>query len=694
MGDGWSLGGHLGKLSGYFLNGLFAGLAAATKLYGGYIVLAGLGAIGFSPSRRLWKIGWLLLGLLSGIALGFPYLWVDPQGWWDQVVLETIDEFLIRSPSFDKGRISAYQQGIVYLFGALNRRFFLPWILLAVLGFGYLIQRREKSDLFFFIPLGGALCLLGLALAYLREWDLVNFTPYLALVIGVFGVGVLGFNKGVGYRRLTSLAFSLFLIWQGWVALSDARLARFPDTRQLARHWVLRHVDPGERLFLDTPITGANWVPTQIGLALIGMPYKEMISPPILRSARAGDTAVVERAWWDPPLEAAPLSRVQTIDLRNTYFENPRITFFRYGFELGPPGVVLPHVRVLPPEPAFLTGEKGSGPPMDLVADTPLLRERYLMAPGSLREPLFYVNLGQGKGGVGFGPALWFPVKGEITALSCGTFRPIRRLLPGFPRTYLVSITPHSAEQGFWVGLYPDPTAAFPLLARFQQWDRLEKLGDRYCAQGEAPLEASLFYAAALSALGRSKEAASIVADVGQKDPAFFQGYRRLTEAGGETLFLLLRKMVKTSRVELAQEDVFWPERPGEMGEVDRYPRKVAVLSEDRLFHLWLPHSFLPGFLTAAVQVKVKDTGRLRVISVAANTVVEELRRVDVKPGQERIVLPLEVRKGPTRLEFRLETQNPVRPEIIALHVSPDFSSEFAWRWGLFNQYLGRWLKQ
>jgi hypothetical protein len=677
------------------LAGLFAGLALATKMYGGYIILAALAAISFSGPGKVKKIGWVVFGFCLGTILGSPYLWVDPSGWWQNTVTETIDEFYVRTPG---GRSGQVWQGLTYLWQGLNRRFHFPWIVLGLAGIGLLVRRHQKRDLLFLFPLTTALILVGFALTYLREWDLVNLTPYLSISIAVLIVHLYdgGRNNPI-IRPILKVGILLFLFFQGSVAIRDALLARFPDTRQLARQWVLEHVEPGTSLLFDTNISGAKWVPVDAGLDLIGTSLKDLWRERSSPELTKPETSGIERAWWDPPLDYSAFQKLQVFDLRNTYFENPEITFFRPNHNQNPPTLIMPHVRVRPNGPVFMDTSWSRRQPMDLLSDTPSFQYLDIFCKKPL-QPFSYAVLGQGQASLFFGPSLGFPLKAEPTRLNSGSVTPYRRLFPWFPRSFHFSLSPQRDPKGLWLGLYPDPLQMIPLLARYGNWPEIEEIVRRSTIDRDFPSEALLWYGTALAAQGKHKEAEAVMVALHPGKTFFLDRYRRLA-SGQEPFTPFLKDMAQTTLADLSVEDVYWPIRSGDRGELDLREPKPALLSEENLFHVWMPQSFLPGFIKASLRFKQNGVlktggGKLRIIAVQANALVKQLNQIKLEPGQEKLVVPLHIQEGPVRLEFILETETPNHPTITSLHLSQDYQAEFAWRWGIMSKHLGKIIGQ
>lgn len=681
-----------GRVRDVWWAGFFAGLAVATKMYGGYVVLAALGAVLLSRQRIIKNTGWVFLALIIGLLVGSPYFWLDPSGWWRNTILETIDEFYVRAPTAGGGRTEKILQGLNYLWKGLEHRFHLPWMMMSLWGIFLFFRRLKTKELLFLIPFTASWFLIAFSLTYLREWDLVNLTPYLAMAmaVGLSRIRERWVLASPWRSQVFVWGLTLFLLWQGSIALRDAWLARFPDTRELARKWLIGQADAGTQLFLDTKVTGAHWVPVRSGFQLIGISAEAISKNEIVVSPSKKAWAVVERLWWDPPL-TPNLSRLQVFDLRNTYFENPEIYFFDLSAKGAPPEVILPHSRVLPQQPAFGESPRSCQRPLDLLSEPHLQRKQYIFSRRPL-PALTYAVLGQGQGSLQFGTALGFPIHSDLKNLSTGSVTPWKRLFPWFPRSYLLSLLPQPGTKGLWVGLFPDPVTVFPLLARSEAWEELEKLARERKKEKDFPAEGRLFYAAALAARNKKAEAEKELVELDRLHPGFQGRYRKLTTAGGE-LSRVLEVMAGTTGAQLTSADVYWPRRAGDRGELDQKEPPPSVLAEEHLFHLWMPQTFLPSFLEAHLRLRTQGKSekggiRLKVISVQANTLVRELVRLELKPGVEEVRIPLEIVGGPVRLEFRMEAEGPMKPEITQLHIQTDYSAEFTWRNRLFQRYL------
>ena len=681
------------KLRDCLLAGLFAGMAVATKMYGGYIILAAFAAILFSPSRFLRKMGLVLFGLILGIILGSPYLWVDPAGWWNDIFWETITELSVRAPGWNWSRLHSVQRGIMYLWQGLIHRFHLPWIILSLFGIGFLFGRHQRKDLFFLVPLLTSLVIIGFALSYLREWDFVNLTPYLAMAIAALSVHLLSrWGNSPTYRRLASLGLAVFLIFQGFVALSDAIIARFPDTRQLARQWVLRYVDRGSSFLSDAIVTGAAWIPVDSGLTLTDATGKKLLQDNNLSNLPPAQMALVERVWWDPPLSRSHYLPVQVIDLRSTFWENPQISLFRLDSPQSAPNLILPHTTIRSPEPAFLDGSGSQRQILDILSGSSSTRTQYLFKNEPINQ-MWFALLGQGRGSISFGPSLGFPAEVKMGKITSGLFTPVRQILPSYPRTYKVFLVPKPGKQTLWLGLYPRPDGMSPLLLRYEAWPELERMAGLGLTLKDAPAELFLFYAAALTAQGKNEKARQELDRLHQLHPQFLSLYQRLATGQEKNFNKSLGQMAQESLAGLSAEEVFWPNRPGDLGELDRLWPSPKFLSQDNLFHLWLPQTYLPGFLKAQVHFTLNGTspaGNSRLIAIAFKSeyFLRELARIDLKPGLESLELPLQIPTGPVRLEFRIESSTPCQPKITSVQIRQDYESEFRWRWKVFSKYL------
>ncbi len=674
-----------------FLAGLCAGLAVAMKIYGGYIVLTAMTAVLFSPFRKFRGIALVLGGMFCGMTFG-SYFWFNPTSWFNNLVGESIVQLLNGSIGtlLSKSQLDPIKIGLIYFWRGMAYRFHLPWMILSLLGIGFLFLRHRKEERFFLVPTICALLIIGFRLSYLREWDFVNLSPFLAIAIASLIISWLKHLWGYPfYRNIALLLLGFFLTFQTLVALSDAGVARFPDTRQLAKRWVLQHVDAGSRLLYDTKISGGTWIPVNAGITVIQTPVKEQFQDKNIPDSPPLKTTVVEQFWGEPPLNSHLYQPVQVFDLRNTYWENPIINFFRLDVNQSSSDLILPHSRVRSPEPAFLGSRSSQCQPFDLLSNSVEMKKQYLFNTLPINQ-MGYTLLGHGQGSIFFGPALGFPTEVKMGGITSGFFTPYRRVLPWFPRTYKVALVPKPGNQVLWLGIYPKPEQMSPLLFRYEAWPDLERIARLGLGRKNAPSELSLFYATALAAQGKHEAANQELARLHQHQPGFLSLYRRLAASKEENFNITLGKMADATQAELLAESIFWPKRFGDLGELDQLWPDPSIKSESNYFHMWLPHTFLPGFLEANLQVEVNppNSSRLIVIGFQSNFFSKELARIDLKPNIGSLRLSLQIPTGPIHLEFRLESDRPIWPKIISLQIKPDYKSKFSWRWKVITKYM------
>ena len=670
-------------------------MALATKIYGGYIVLAGLGAFWFSSETRWRQSPWLLIGFLAGIFAASPFLWIAPADWWNDLLAESFFQYRIGTPALTATKFTTITTGLNYLPRVLIYRFEWPWFVLALGGLFFLFFFRPRKNLFFIIPYSASLAIIALRLSYLREWDLVNLTPFLSLSIAFLITGLLETIKNKVLRGSAVCLFVLFLIFQGAVTWGEAWVARFPDTREFARRWVLQQVDRGSTLNYDLNLssTYSVWVPENAGIKLSGARINRFLSEKDKTSPPPGQAWVLERTWWEPTLPETRYRPIQIFKLHNTYWENPDILIFRPPFPPRPSELILPHLRVRSSEPAFPNTPWSQKQPLDLLSE-PGTSSRQIFFASRDMEAMGFALLGQGKAKVYFGPALGFPVKVQQGGLTTGVLKRLRRWPPLSPRVYALHLKNPEKDQTLWLGLFPSPEEMAPLLCRFEAWKDLEQAAYMGLKRQDAPGELSLFYALALAAQKREPEARAHLENLSREKSEFLNSYRSLVSSQGQDLEEALRRMTGASRKELLREEVVWPySNQGDDKEMAGNWPAPQVVAKSHEFHLWLPHYFLPGFFKASLNIGFQKGPasrgvHLKIIALWSGRYFKELSRIPLQPGQTEITIPIPFSIGPVRFEFQIDSQEAAWPVIQSLVLTPDHEAEWKWRWSLFNRYL------
>lgn len=683
-------GGGLGE---YLLAGLAAGLAVATKMYGGYVVLAALAAHLLGARDRPWRLLAVLAALLAGAALGTPHLWLDPAGWWTNFWAESVEQYGARGSA-------GPQEGLAYLVRALPHRFSWAWLLGGLLGLVFLGLRHARADVVFLVP---AACSLGLILVfrlgYLREWDLVNLTPYLSLALAAAVRQLWRWCQGRGLARAgLGLGLALLLGQQGLAAAGDSWVARQPDTRQYARQWLARHLPPGAGLLANLEFSAgySRWADRVEGLEI--SPTRELaylLGKDPGKARISAQALALERVWWQPPLTEKLLRPVQVYKLRNTYWEDPEIRLYLREVPDHRPQVLLPHVRVRPLQAAFWHTPWARRQVLDLLHE-PGRREGLAHAPGPVGR-LGYVALGQGRASLFFGPELGLPLEARAGRPLVGFCEPVRSPLPLDPRTYRLGLGQGRGVEALWVGLYQRPELMLPLLARFGQWPQMELALAQDAGHGQPAAEALLWLAAAQAAQGQEPAAQQTLERLDGGHPGFIAEYARLARQDRAGFLADLSRLATATPEMLFSEGLCWSRGgacpPAERLEQESQPQAVSRADS---FHLWLPQAFLPGFLKLRLEVGqvsgqpgLARPARITVMAHYSGYFSRRLAASDLDAGAGPVLeVGLEVPTGPVRLEVILEAGQDGWPVVEGLRLTPDLAAEFRWRWGLLKERL------
>lgn len=674
-----------GRWWDYLLAGLAAGAAVAAKVYGGYVIVLALAAWGL---RRPWG-GWtplitLAAGLVLGCLLFSPLFWVDPARW----ARDLINIVLIQSPTVQS---NDPMQALTYAWEALVRRFGLAWMLLAGAGLLLVALRHKKADLLSLLAALLAIALIVIRLRSLREWDLVNLTPFLALPLAALLATALKAFKARRYQGAVLGLVCLFLFWQGLVAMGDAWLARMPATGQMAGLWVSKVLAPEQLMAGEYPVSKGRWLPPEV----YPRSHKWEMRGDLAKQGRPAlaelGVLALERFWWQTPLAQTWLRPAQVFASRNYYWENPDIGLYLPGMPDYKSQVILPHVRVDLPLPAYLTTPWARSRPRDLLVGRRFDRglgfrqDQWLISPQP-PGPLTFAALGRGRARLFWAPELGLPLDLDWGRTVSGVVRPWRRLVPPRPRTYKLEGRAHPEGAFVWAGLYPRPETALPLLLRQGQWKAMAELATRLGP--DAPAEAWLIAAAARLEAGDRQGAEGILAKLRKEHPGFLAGYRKLSQAGdGPALAGAMAKLSSLPHPLLYWERLVWPPPPGEsFGQDDWPPAELELRPEGAALRLSQP--FLPGLLSLHLELAAPLTapGRLVLRSQGWDHAAI-LAEVPLKAGQAMVDIGFEVKQGPVFLELELELTAPGnRP--LWLTIEPDLGAEFAWRWGVLAPRL------
>ncbi|MCB2227271.1 MAG: glycosyltransferase family 39 protein [Desulfarculaceae bacterium] len=670
-----------GRWWDYLFAGLFAGAAVAAKIYGGYVILVVLVAWALArPWPGLAPLVVLAASMIAGCLLFSPLFWLEPARWWH-------DLWLVVSKAAPRKYLTSSTLGLWYALKALIRRMDMVWVALAGAGFIFLgIRlgiRHRRGDLLALLGALISLAIVGVRLSYLREWDLVNLTPFLSLGIAALLAAILEWLKRPLWRRTAVVLVAIFLAAQGVGALGDAWLARLPDTGQMARRWVAHVLAPGQLMAGQYPVSKGRWLTPDIYLRSHKWDLrKELAQGALERSSDLG-LLVVERFWWDNLLPQRGLRPLQRFASRNYYWENPDIGIYLPAVPDYASRILLPHVRATLPGPAYLYTPWSLSRPRDLLIgdrfpDSLGYRESQWFITDKPLNGLTFAALGRGRARLFSAPEIGTPLDLAWDRAQSGRIHPARRLIPANPRTYGVEAKPHREGAFLWVGLYPRPEGALPVLLRAGDWAGMARVAENLDAQ--APPEARLMAAAALLESGQREAAGKALAELAKKHPAFLGAYKTLATAPEQAAFdLALANLTTASPPLLYWERLAWPY------EARGWP-EPEIVSDDKGMRLTLPQPFLPGRVRLHVELAapLAAAGRLKVTASGWDHRAA-LASEELAAGARRVELSLELKQGPLNLTLELAAPG---GEIKRLMIEPDLRAEFAWRWQVLSTRL------
>jgi hypothetical protein len=292
-----------GRLRDYALAGTALGVACATKYTAGIVLLCLLGAALAVPDNRWRGLGLAAACAVAGFVVANPYALFD---------LDMFREGLARqseASSDGGGKLGLVaDSGILYYAGTLT--WGLGWLpaLAAAGGAVWLAVKRQRLALVLVPAPLLFLLFMGLQDRFFARW-LLPVYPLLCLLAAIGALAAL--------RRVPApaLVATVLLCAQGLVFAvhNDAILSR-PDTRALARDWMVAHVPEGTKVVIE-PIAPDQWAmdvghPSRLtrtghrwakwrtsnfrGKRVKLEDYERTLSPPLLgRYARAGYCVVL-----------------------------------------------------------------------------------------------------------------------------------------------------------------------------------------------------------------------------------------------------------------------------------------------------------------------------------------------------------------------------------------------------------------
>jgi hypothetical protein len=266
-----------GRTGDYVIAGVGIGLAAATKYTGGIMLLCLLGATASDAAAgslpgSLWRLG--LAGVLAALAFAIanPYALLDTSAF-----LSGVNQQASLSAGPDPVKLGT-RPGNGFTYYLWTFTWGLGWVptLAAVGGAVLLAARRRAGALLVFVPAFVVFIVyMGGQPRYFGRWVMPIF-PVVALV-GAYGVVELSrwLRRAGGLPAwIVGVVLAVVLLGQSAVAdvHSDAVLTR-PDTRNLARAWMVQHVPAGSKVVFE-PLIPDNWT-MDIGRSLPVTPTGE-----------------------------------------------------------------------------------------------------------------------------------------------------------------------------------------------------------------------------------------------------------------------------------------------------------------------------------------------------------------------------------------------------------------------------------
>ena len=263
-----------GRARDYVLSGVAVGLAAATKYTGGIMLLCLLAACvaarrpaGFGARARLLAVG-VLTALVAFVAAN-PYAVLDPSGFYSGVTQQAS-----LAAGTDPVKLgSRHGSGVAYYLWTFT--WGLGWgpALAALGGALVLVLRRRLALALVLVPAPIAFVIfMGDQQRFFGRW-LMPVLPIAAVLAAYFAVAAARWlvrQHHVPIPVAAGLAALLMLAQSAAAAIhNDAVLSR-PDTRNLARNWMVGHVPPGSKVVIE-PLVPDNWS-SDIGASL---PYTE-----------------------------------------------------------------------------------------------------------------------------------------------------------------------------------------------------------------------------------------------------------------------------------------------------------------------------------------------------------------------------------------------------------------------------------
>ena len=258
-----------GRRRDYAIAGVAIGLAAATKYTGGVTLVCLLAATVHDGRRRgLWQAAGPLAGGLIAALLAFtvanPYWLLDfsdfATGVSSQRSLAAGGTEPVKLGTSAGGGISYYISTFSWGLGLLPS-------LLAVGGGGVLLARRRwvLSVMFLATPVA-FIVFMGSQQRYFGRWLLPIF-PLVSLLAGYAAAELVRVVSDRSRRAAAGAVVAAIVLAPSALAVvHDDRVLSRPDTRNLVRSWMVRHVPAGSNVLIE-PVVPGNWT-SDVGRSL------------------------------------------------------------------------------------------------------------------------------------------------------------------------------------------------------------------------------------------------------------------------------------------------------------------------------------------------------------------------------------------------------------------------------------------
>jgi hypothetical protein len=256
-----------GRWRDYVIAGIGIGLASATKYTGGITLVCLVGAAiadgaATTAGRALMKLAGGLLIALAAFLVGNPYAVLD----WNAFTAGVSSQASIAAGQDPVKLGTTEGSGITYYLWTFT--WGLGWVpaLAALAGAGLLAFRRRIAMMLVLLPAPIAFVIfMGVQQRYFGRW-LMPLFPIGAMLAGYVTVSAVGAGRR-SLRlplRVSVPAAAVLLLAQSVAAVvhDDAVLSR-PDTRNIARAWMVSHIPAGARVVLE-PVVPDDWT-TDVG---------------------------------------------------------------------------------------------------------------------------------------------------------------------------------------------------------------------------------------------------------------------------------------------------------------------------------------------------------------------------------------------------------------------------------------------